>query len=64
MGRMAPTALGMASNVAEDQEVTMSTPDFFPRTLHIGILVFDGFEPIDVWGFTEAFTISRFIGTA
>src|SRR5215467_4148608 len=35
----------------------------FPRTLRIGILVFDGFEPIDVWGFAEAFTISRFIGT-
>jgi putative intracellular protease/amidase len=41
----------------------MSTKDFFPHTLRIGILVFDGFEPIDVWGFTEAFTISRFIGT-
>ncbi len=41
----------------------MSDPDCFPRTLRIGILVFDGFEPIDVWGFTEAFTISRFIGT-
>jgi transcriptional regulator GlxA family with amidase domain len=26
-------------------------------------LVYEGFEPIDVWGFTEAFTISRFIGT-
>jgi putative intracellular protease/amidase len=35
----------------------------FPRTLRIGILVFDGFEPIDVWGFVEAFSISRFIGT-
>jgi putative intracellular protease/amidase len=42
----------------------MSDPDRFPRTLCIGILVFDGFEPIDVWGFTEAFTISRFIGTS
>lgn len=36
----------------------------FPATVRIGILVFDGFEPIDVWGFTEAFTIARFIGTA
>jgi putative intracellular protease/amidase len=36
----------------------------FPRTLRIGILVFDGFEPIDVWGFVEAFSISRFIGTS
>ena len=35
----------------------------FPPTIRIGILVYDGFEPIDVWGFTEAFTISRFIGT-
>jgi putative intracellular protease/amidase len=37
--------------------------DSFPRTLRVGILVFDGFEPIDVWGFVEAFSISRFIGT-
>lgn len=42
----------------------MRGTDQFPRTLRIGILVFDGFEPIDVWGFTEAFTISRFIGTS
>lgn len=35
----------------------------FPPTVRIAILVFDGFEPIDVWGFTEAFTIARFIGT-
>lgn len=41
----------------------MSDTERFPRTLRIGILVFDGFEPIDVWGFTEAFTIARFIGT-
>ncbi len=41
----------------------MSDTDRFPPTLRIGILVFDGFEPLDVWGFTEAFTISRFIGT-
>jgi putative intracellular protease/amidase len=36
----------------------------FPLTIRVGILVYDGFEPIDVWGFTEAFAISRFIGTA
>src|SRR6266852_5413148 len=42
----------------------MSETTGFPRTLRIGILVFDGFEPIDVWGFTEAFTIARFIGTS
>jgi putative intracellular protease/amidase len=35
----------------------------FPPTIRIGILVYEGFEPIDVWGFTEAFAISRFIGT-
>lgn len=35
----------------------------FPPTIRIGILVYNGFEPIDVWGFTEAFTMSRFIGT-
>ena len=41
----------------------MSDNDRFPPTLRVGILVFDGFEPIDVWGFTEAFAISRFIGS-
>src|ERR1041385_4855348 len=35
----------------------------FPPTIRIGILVYEGFEPIDVWGFTEAFAISRFVGT-
>ena len=35
----------------------------FPGTKRVGIFVFDGFEPIDVWGFAEAFTISRFLGT-
>ena len=33
-----------------------------PATLRIGILVFDGFEPIDVFGFAEAFAIARFLG--
>ena len=41
----------------------MSDTNGFPRTQRIGILVFDDFEPIDVWGFTEAFTISRFLAT-
>ncbi|HMG76881.1 MAG TPA: DJ-1/PfpI family protein [Pyrinomonadaceae bacterium] len=40
---------------------TTNTP--FPPTIRVGILVYEGFEPIDVWGFTEAFAISRFIGT-
>ena len=35
----------------------------FQPTRHVGILVFDKFEPLDVWGFVEAFSISRFIGT-
>jgi putative intracellular protease/amidase len=33
-----------------------------PPTQRIGILVFDGFEPIDVFGFAEAFAIARFPG--
>lgn len=41
----------------------MTTKTPLPRTIRIGILVYEGFEPIDVWGFTEAFAISRFIGT-
>ncbi len=32
------------------------------RTQRIGIFVYEGFEPIDVFGFAEAFTISRFLG--
>ena len=39
------------------------TSNQFPPTIRVGILVYEGFEPIDVWGFTEAFAISRFIGT-
>ncbi len=34
----------------------------FPPTQRIGILVFDGFEPLDVFGFVEAFSIARFLG--
>jgi len=41
----------------------MITNAKFPRTQKIGILVFHHFEPLDVWGFIEAFAISRFIGT-
>ena len=41
----------------------MTTSTTFPPTIRIGILVYEGFEPIDVWGFTEAFAIARFIGT-
>jgi putative intracellular protease/amidase len=35
-----------------------------PPSQRIGILVFPGFEPIDVWGFVEAFAIARFLGVA
>jgi transcriptional regulator GlxA family with amidase domain len=41
----------------------MAQNQTFPRTQRIGILVFEGFEPIDVWGFAEAFAIARFLGT-
>ena len=41
----------------------MTDPVTFPRTQRIGIFVFDGFEPIDVFGFVEAFSIARFLGT-
>lgn len=33
-----------------------------PQTKRIGIVVFDGFEPIDVFGFAEPFSIARFVG--
>src|SRR5262252_3974814 len=41
----------------------MANKTKFPPPLRVGILVYEGFEPIDVWGFSEAFAISRFIGT-
>src|ERR1700761_5908074 len=40
----------------------MTDPSAPPRTQTIGIFVFDGFEPIDVFGFVEAFSIARFLG--
>lgn len=39
----------------------MTTPSL-PSTQRIGILIFEGFEPLDVWGFTQAFTVARFLG--
>jgi transcriptional regulator GlxA family with amidase domain len=33
-----------------------------PATQKIGIFVFDKFEPIDVWGFVQAFAIARYLG--
>ena len=41
----------------------MADKPAFPPTLRVGILVFDDFEPIDVWGFAQAFSIARFLGT-
>jgi putative intracellular protease/amidase len=40
----------------------MANKPELPATKRIGILVFDGFEPIDVFGFAEAFAIARFLG--
>jgi transcriptional regulator GlxA family with amidase domain len=40
----------------------MANKPELPATQRIGILVFDGFEPIDVFGFAEAFAIARFLG--
>jgi transcriptional regulator GlxA family with amidase domain len=37
-------------------------PAGLPATKRIGILVFKDFEPIDVFGFVEAFSIARFLG--
>jgi transcriptional regulator GlxA family with amidase domain len=42
----------------------MAASSVFPRTLRIGVFVFDEFEPIDVFGFAEAFSIARFLGTS
>lgn len=43
---------------------TAAATSVFPRTQRIGILVFPDFEPLDVWGFIEALSIARFIGTS
>jgi putative intracellular protease/amidase len=43
--------------------MSTASPDApLPPTQRIGIFVYEGFEPIDVFGFAEAFTISRFLG--
>jgi len=39
-----------------------SPTESLPPLRRIAVLVFDGFEPIDVWGFVEAFSISRYLG--
>ena len=40
----------------------MTNPENFPKPQRIGIVVFDDFEPLDVFGFVEAFSIARFPG--
>lgn len=42
----------------------MTSTPLFPPTQRIGILVFKDFEPLDVFGFVEAFSIARFVGTS
>jgi transcriptional regulator GlxA family with amidase domain len=34
----------------------------FPRPKRVGIVVFDDFEALDVFGFVEAFSIARYLG--
>lgn len=34
----------------------------FPNTQRVGVFVFDDFEPLDVFGFVEAFSIARYLG--
>jgi putative intracellular protease/amidase len=45
------------------REICMPDASSFPRTLRVGILVFNDYEPLDVWGFVQAFAIARYIGT-
>src|SRR5258708_16315520 len=47
-----------------NQEGGEMTNTVFPRTQRIGIFVYPNFEPIDVWGFAEPFSIARFLGPA
>jgi transcriptional regulator GlxA family with amidase domain len=40
----------------------MTNPATLPKPQRVGIVVFDDFEPLDVFGFVEAFSIARFPG--
>jgi len=53
----------MAPSTRTEENDVKTVESRFPRTLRIGILVFNDFEPLDVWGFVQAFSISRFLGT-
>lgn len=44
-------------------KIAMDNASSSPRTLRIGVFVFNNFEPLDVWGFVQAFSIARFAGT-
>ncbi len=63
------SAFGLLCHPAYAQRHTLTAaapatvPSSTPRTLRIGVFVFNNFEPIDVWGFVQAFSIARFIGT-
>lgn len=41
----------------------MASDTEYPPIRRVGILLFDDFEPLDVWGFVQAFTIARFLGS-
>lgn len=41
----------------------MASETEYPPIRRIGIFLFDDFEPLDVWGFVQAFTIARFLGS-
>src|ERR1043166_8223412 len=49
-------------NDAMMQGDPMAEPSIFPKTKRIGFVVFDDFEPLDVFGFVEAFSIARYLG--
>jgi putative intracellular protease/amidase len=58
-----PTATA-TTTTATETAMPAPAPSPYPPRQRIGILVFDDFEPLDVWGFCEAFSIARFLGTA
>jgi hypothetical protein len=64
---LAGSSLGSLARADEGfhpiERKTMADNTSYPRTQRIGIFVFGDFEPIDVFGFVEAFTIARFLGT-
>jgi transcriptional regulator GlxA family with amidase domain len=45
------------------RRMEMPNKPLLPATRRVGILVFDGFEPMDVFGFVEPFAIARFLGS-